>query len=396
MNPRGNTDFYEVQFKEKGQFENRTVPIFNLSQPQYLVESCGDDGKYSSFYISVRAVNIADGKRYEGPWSDELEASCRAAPNLLLIFLVPTCVLIAMGLFYLAKRMYMHCQTMRDVEVKLPPGLTSGIITDSSSPWVDMKIQDEASSRSSPADEELLLEKLGNQHLSGDSSGCSSGHESVTSSINSNTHLSSTSDSGTEQPRSDSTEDLHTTYSLRLRNVRPCTTSKGYVTMPSNEISTLPWSSKTPPGNYCVIGVDPNPITEVNPSYVTVAESDPEIKPAFSLLGGSTTLQIKACTPGEYVPLSGSEPAYVMAGQNIALQDDKSGYVHVADISTISAKSGADPHIWHQPIEAATALKSGYMSIGDVPSTTPKLTSSGATSGYIPHRHFDVKSLKED
>lgn len=30
--PRGNTDLYEVQFKEKGQFENRTVPVFNVSR----------------------------------------------------------------------------------------------------------------------------------------------------------------------------------------------------------------------------------------------------------------------------------------------------------------------------------------------------------------------------
>lgn len=293
--------------------------------------------------------------------------------------------------------MYTHCQVMRDVEVKLPPGLASGINIDAAGHWVDPKMQDEPNNRASPADEELLLVKLSDQ-ISGDSSGCSSGHESVTSSINSNTHLSSTSDSGTEQPRTDSTEDLRLSRSLRQRNVRPIATSKGYVTMPTDGgVATLPWNTKVqpPPGNYCVIGVDPSQGTDINPAYVTVTDPDPDSKAPFSLLGGTTVLQMKPSAT-EYVPLSSSEPAYVMAGQNVGMPDEgKGGYVHISDISTISAK-GVDPHIWHQPIEAPTSPKLGYMSIGDVPSPTPKLASSGATSGYIPHRHFDVKSLKED
>lgn len=68
-----------------------------------------------------------------------------------------------------------------------------------------------------PADAQRLLQKISETPLSGDSSGCSSGHESITS-LESTAHISP-SDSGTEQPRSPSLNEENRKNSLRLRNV---------------------------------------------------------------------------------------------------------------------------------------------------------------------------------
>lgn len=101
----------------------------------------------------------------------------------------------------ICSRLYKRCQEMRKVEVKLPPGLTPVIADHSPVPWSTEKHKENRDAHSPAADEELLLVKINegsNRHLSGDSSGCSSAHESVTSSLGSNTHMSNC-DSGTEQ-----------------------------------------------------------------------------------------------------------------------------------------------------------------------------------------------------
>lgn len=312
---------------------------------------------------------------------------------------------------------------MRDVEVKLPSGLAPVVTADIGlSNWGGPKIQEEQSHHPS-ADEELLLVKFPNTgNLSGDSSGCSSGHESVTSSLESGTHLSSTSDSGTEQPRSSSTEDLHKN-SLRLRNVSSSRPSKGYVTVPPDNINASARSPKTAaPGNYCVLGVDPTPVTSINPNYVPASASPPESTKLPYILPNASTQSSPYVVTGElnkpsnsgYVPLNSVEaneknPAYVMAGNKGMIVpdlmrldsmkstdlEDKPVYVQVADSATNIRKTTPESFSRHQPTVDTTPLKTGYVTIGDTPGS--RACADPTKGGYIPHRHFDAtKTIKED
>ncbi|KAK4871636.1 hypothetical protein RN001_015760 [Aquatica leii] len=406
--PRGKNDIYEVSFKEKLRYENRTNPVINVTRPRYGIEDCGGDGKYNSFYVSVRAINFVNGKRYEGPWSDELESFCLATQNAWVWLLIPLSLIFVVGFFYLGKKMYFRYREMRNVEVTLPPGLTRMDPTDMDlTHWGSSKIQDDAS-RPPSADEELLLVKRSDsQNLSGDSSGCSSGHESVTSSSESGT-LSNSSDSGTEQPRSASTEDLHKN-SLRLRNVssnRPVV-SKGYVTMPTDNSA---WNAKTAPGNYC--SLDSVPVT--SPSYVPAAipQTEPQKMPPYVLPDASnqptpyvlTGDLTKPCNSG-YVPLNPNDPveknsAYVMAGNKISAipdvvriepykssESEEKPYVQVADAIR-------KPVPECNPAPADVAQAKGYVTIGEI--SVPRANSESSKAGYIPHRQFDAKTIKED
>ncbi|RZB38682.1 cytokine receptor, partial [Asbolus verrucosus] len=157
--------------------------------------------------------------------------------------------------------LYKHCKIMRDVEVKLPPGLAPVVADHTLVAWNTEKHQENCDFRS-PPDEELLLVKMNEgRHLSGDSSGCSSGHESVTSSLESGTHIS-TSDSGTEQP-----------------------------------------------GSYCVLGVDP----KADSSYVPVAADSNTVpyktvdvsneSSPYVMTGDA----VKTINPG-YIPFNQTEP----------------------------------------------------------------------------------------
>lgn len=308
---------------------------------------------------------------------------------------------------------------MRNVEVKLPSGLAPVVVGDIGlTHWGNPKIQKDPD-RHISADEESLLVKIGDsRNVNGDSSGCSSGHESVTSSLESTTHLSNTSDSGTEQPRSSSTEDLRKN-SLRLRNVaasRPVV-SKGYVTMPPDAGNTTVWGPKTTtPGNYCVLGVDPTPLASITPSYVQQSDN-PKLPYNLPDTSSQTTPYVAAvdcnitANPND-VPLNAVEdtentPAYVMAGnKGISVpdllrldsiktvnMDDKPLYVQVSDTPNNIRKNIPDALVWHQPPLDPELNKTSYVSIGDVPA--PRLGVE-SKKGYVPHRHFDAKTLKED
>lgn len=300
----------------------------------------------------------------------------------------------------LACRAYNRYRTMKAVEVVLPKGL------ELSKPGWDLPKHPPEPDRKPPADEELLLDKISEaKHRSagssgGDSSGCSSAHESVTSSIDSGSHISSTSDSGTEHPRSPSGE-------LRLRTVAP---RKDYYT-PTDNAGTQAWAAKNPPpGSYCVLGVDPNlpsdstavlPDDAKNIQYISC-----DVAPAAApyVVTGEVT---KPANPG-YVPYNNSEhldksTGYVVAGNKTMLMPDllqrdspknvpeKSLYVQVAEVPGSFGKF--DAHAWSQPPEAPVN-KSGYVSIGDASAVNPGPEHS--SKGYVPHRHFEGKTLKED
>lgn len=160
--------------------------------------------------------------------------------------------------------------------------------------------------------------------------------------------------------------------------------------MPTDSSGSTTWSSKTTPSTmtttteYCVLGVDPT-----SPAAIQLPEEPCDSAP-YVMTGDVPKI---APTPG-YVPFGASDPSeknnagYVVAGNKSMLipdlllqqQQEKSSYVQVA------------PPPWTQ--QESTAGKSGYVSIGEAGAImgVPEQQSKG----YVPHRHFDGKSIKED
>lgn len=144
---------------------------------------------------------------------------------------------------------------MRDVEVKLPPGLA--VVQDHALVLSWSNENQEKRESHAPPDEELLLIKMTDiRQFSGDSSGCSSGHESVASSLEAGSHVSSSSDSGTEHPTSYCT--LGTT-DLKID--------------PSDECDDQSESSP-----YVMSGETVIPPKTINPGYVAFDQTEPKVK----------------------------------------------------------------------------------------------------------------------
>lgn len=275
---------------------------------------------------------------------------------------------------------------MKVVEIVLPQGLGGDVATIKNQDWTQKRPEPD---HHPSADEELLLEKVGeSRHQSGDSSGCVSGHESVASSGESASHVSSGSDSGMEQPRTPSAGELR---QRTIRNTMP----KDYVLMPTDTTGSAGWSGKGPTSSdYCILGNDPassnSGQSEQNIPYITCDSGAPYV------MTGDIP---KVPNPG-YVPFSATDPAekntgYVIAGNKSMLIPDllprelvpeKSSYVQVATTGP------GVPWTQQSPTEGSTS-KTGYVSIGEASAVRgiPE-----ASKGYVPHRHFDGKSIKED
>lgn len=262
---------------------------------------------------------------------------------------------------------------MRNVDIKLPPGLAPDI---NESNWIQ-KGQDEIS-HNSPRDEEYLLLKL-NGMSSGDSSGCSSGHESVSSSLESGKN-SSSSDSGTEQPRTAvSTDDLRQS-SLNLHNalLKPSPT-KRYNTMPIDNYAS---------GNYCVLGVNPAESKEKVYSPINLSPENTMLPYHVEGIAAKSTPYVLTCDltkPNSILPkLLENSPAYVMAGYNV---ENKPMYIENSDCSK-DTKNNATGKLSWSPNNYDSVIDKGYVSVGDIP------TQVKANSGYVPHRPSDT-TLKE-
>ncbi|XP_066588811.1 uncharacterized protein [Prorops nasuta] len=173
QNSAGYLNYYEISSND-GKIQNST-----RSEAQLPIPDCKTVGREKLYQFRVRAVNIASNNDHlKGPWSDPGEGNCYSdGPSFrvwVIIWVIGSLsgVAFLFCLAYTSKRMWLKCKAMQDVEVKLPPGLAP-----------NMK----------------LLQKVGEQHVrqsSADSSGCSSGQESVTSSLTSDSQVSN--DSGTE------------------------------------------------------------------------------------------------------------------------------------------------------------------------------------------------------
>lgn len=241
-----NLAYYEIE-ATSGEIQNVTNREAQLSIPD-----CKTDGKLYKF--RVRAINInSNNERLTGPWSETGEGNCYSnglSRFLIIVISVIGFILVVvsvLGLAYYIKRWWLKIQDMQNINVKLPPGLTS-----------NMK----------------LLHKDGEPHKrqpSADSSGCSSGQESVTSSVTT-TEFQISSDSGTEI------------------DPVPVSFGKTASTWESNSISVRQRSLSRGPET-----------TSCRESYIPVKTGDPNINENISLTrstpnltdstGNTTTLQ---------------------------------------------------------------------------------------------------------
>ncbi|KAK7792052.1 hypothetical protein R5R35_014563 [Gryllus longicercus] len=214
----GKLDFYEVRVQQFDGAGNSTPHVFKSTDnvSQIPIPECSKDHSRVKYTFWVRAVNRGEkNETYYGPWSDPGETTCYSSGPTLAVkitiyvvgFLVVTALCIAVAC--VGKRVWKCCKEMQQVEVKLPPGLApvGDKEKDQDYPidvtWTSGDHDHHLTGKvRTSADEELLLkkkEKKEERHgrnPSGDSSGCSSGHESVSSSLTSGTQISS--DSGTE------------------------------------------------------------------------------------------------------------------------------------------------------------------------------------------------------
>ncbi|XP_056647147.1 cytokine receptor-like isoform X1 [Diorhabda sublineata] len=380
--PRGELDYYQLKITGTN-IDSEEITNFTNAD-NYTIQNCREAGY--SFSVYLRAVNIIDGEHWPGPWSDPLQISCYKSSWYIMVILfvaILTFVMICIG----CRRLYICWSIARHVEIKLPPGLAPAVEhPEKNSDIIDRNFDHDP-------DEELLLERMIEKYHAGDSSGCSSGQVSITSSVES-THLSV--DSGTDQPRN--VADDNKENSLRQRNV----SLKGYVmhdAAPVVNRATKPVA--TPPGNYCLIGVDPSTKSPIDSPYVTINDLDQSISPYIAIDQPSSapppytmTDIFKVPNPG-YVPFSPKEPAskntgYVVAGDltSVPVPDAKTDYL------VMDTQVGLKPTtVWQQPsIIEPSLTKSGYVTVGDAP---PPLSVKDP-KGYVSHRQFESKALKED
>ncbi|XP_044765029.1 cytokine receptor [Coccinella septempunctata] len=408
LKPNGRIEYYELKIKEKQDKENKTI-ILNVTGQDWGFNSCAKE-KVFSFFVSVRAINLDGDRVYHGKWSDEIESYCRSPGNYTIYLLVPFIILFLSAMTYLFKRLYGHFLIMKDVEVKLPLGLQSEAIEVDLVNWPQKPRSDSDGHHAADDEKHLLMKKNEGSPTTniGDSSGCSSAHESVTCSLDSASNISSsTSDSGTEQPKIPSAEDLSdlTTSSLRQRNIRPTSISKPYVVFPLEGSNNS--GMKSPPKTYCVLGIDPNLNTEGNSTYIPLPSvmdkasfNSPEPTSPYVFTGEL----LKTANPS-YIPFKSpvpadKNPAYVIAGSKDVISPDslnletkqalspqENAYIKIADNMTL--KNSTDITNW-QPSSLSTNSKTGYVTIGEIPPLKKE------SKGYVPHRQLDNKTLKED
>ncbi|CAG9855530.1 unnamed protein product [Phyllotreta striolata] len=371
-NPRGTVKYYQIVVA--AQKDEIAGDVINGTDSEvFSYRNCRADGEPAGRgkYIRVRAVNEIGNEHYPGEWSEPLNiTNCNLGDNLTLYFVVIGIVVALVALVCITKRVYDKCAVMKRLEVVLPPGLAS---------LEDTSEKGKTDINRFYPDEELLLDKIAEKCPTRDSSGCSSGQESITSSNESTAHLSI--DSGTDQTRSVADEKEN---SLRLRNV----SSKGYVLHdPTPTVNRGTKPAPNAPANYIVLGVDPaaKPAPDASSPYVTVSDGDaPNDKPPAPDF-------FKTPNPG-YVPFSNAPPAgknagYVLAGDlSLPAIEPKAtaGYVE-------AAAAAPKPVAWQQPAVEPSLTKPGYVSVGEAPAPVKE-----AGKGYVPHRQFEVKSLKED
>ncbi|XP_076261381.1 cytokine receptor domeless isoform X1 [Rhynchophorus ferrugineus] len=399
-------DYYQVWISVNNKeqyFVHGDDIVQNVTEPMYNISICDDSTK--NLYVKIRGVNVLGDKALEGPWNERTDFPCfgdNSPQTLIIIACISAAIICSVILGYGAKRIWARILGMRNVPVKLPDGLAA--------------VVENYQEKEKHSDEPLLSKNFPSQNRnpSGESSGCSSGHESVASSIESTGHLSA-SDSGTEQPRSPSLGETDTRdVALRQRVTKPTGKKSDYVIMP--EIQPT-WTSKQTPG-YSIIGLmpsakkpEPNPDFMVlsdltsKPSYVPFAASLPTQSVNNEPITRSPTSGYVPYMPQESVPVKNTD--YVMAGtpsKNAIMptvpflrKEDNSGYVKAPPLETAKPVLTRFQFPW-EPQQAVEPPSSGYVVVGDPKPQNIDLDLQQSSKGYVPHniKLQATKSLKED
>ncbi|KRT83594.1 Fibronectin domain-containing protein [Oryctes borbonicus] len=322
-NGRRKHNLYEMELWYNSAGENITVPTVQTLNANYLLANCEQD--FKTYYGRIRAVN--NHTNYTGQWSPDFEASCEQKndfPYIVWIIVVTALAFLIFVMVIGARKIYIYYNDMKTIDVKLPPGLDPQIGTNWPQP----------NSNLSPSDEEHLLHKTFIANC-GDSSGCSSGQESVASDCTST--ITNTSDSGTEQPRTPTYEEpkelLMSIDSLKS-NTQP------YV--------QFPWNNDSVNINgYSLYGGNNTDTSEIELENVQTSKSTVD-------LPYTTCDQISHLEPrsnDSYVPLSNAQdknPPYVMAANKSAVMSnffsqnpsamgnsDEKAYVQMANVNEV-------------------------------------------------------------
>ncbi|XP_043508865.1 cytokine receptor [Frieseomelitta varia] len=313
----GLLNYYEIQSND-GEIQNST-----RTEAQLPIPDCKTIGQEKLYQFRVRAVNIAsDNTHLKGSWSDPGEGNCYSdGPSFrvwVIIWVIGgiSTVAVFLCLAHLSKRMWLKCKAMQDVEVKLPPGLAP-----------NMK----------------LLQKVGEQHIrqsSADSSGCSSGQESVTSSLTSDSQVSS--DSGTEiDPMPVSPNKLLETLpawessSLRQRNVG--------LTRPGFTTETARWEP------YVKVAKSGEPIIA---DTLSLARSTPNLTDST----GYTTSQHTWSSTG-YISMPSSEELSSNPSPVPKETSTASGYSIIGTVKSIKSKSEDDSDLTESTADTLIPIK---------------------------------------
>ncbi|KAJ9579351.1 hypothetical protein L9F63_024541 [Diploptera punctata] len=390
--PAGLLNYYEVavikvdSHNTKNHSITTNVTAIALGNSSMVsVPNCKTEG-YLKYLFQVRAVNLGTNNvTYYGNWSSPGESNCYASglPEEIIVVIWVCGVIVVLALIllfcYISKRAWHRCKEMQVVEVKLPPGLEGFVLQEKEKEeheyWpTDNRDHLAGKPRSNTsADEELLLQKKEERHgrnPSGDSSGCSSGHESVSSSLTSGTQCSS--DSGTEVDQHPPSPDgvfadspTWESSSLRQRNVsssRPDGTDASrwdpYVKMGKNggNGGTGSVARSTPnltelegmgvgTGGYTCLG------TWSSTGYISMPSSE-----EMGSTGGVLATTGGYCRVG----LDG-QPTDGQNSQQPVAQPNK-GYVSLASmIDTSSAQSTANSSTHSSPRQASQSPPRGYV-----------------------------------
>ncbi|XP_050314770.1 cytokine receptor isoform X2 [Anthonomus grandis grandis] len=384
-------DYYEVNV---GSDETHEKVNASSSKMFYEVSTCVENKSERELKAKVRAINIReDGKLLHGSWSELATAPCDSADSSTywgLPIIILSVVFLVVLLVYAARMTYYKVRSMCNYpKVLLPPELNNVI---GKFDQGKEKLPDEML-----PGEPLLPEKIMRPiNPSGDTSGCCSGAESV-SSVESGGVVSL--DSGTSQmgsPNLDATESKD--VALRQRpNVK-----KGYVTM--SDLSEAPWATKPPQTGYSSVGILAPPMEL---EYTSLAD----ITPKSSYVPFAEAVSDPAPASSGYVPHLTQEPAskntpYVLAGQPTPAPPKSTKFSPILPVYTLNQEELTGPYgtgmlDWQPEAIKEPVPSSGYVMVGETkPLQKPDITMPRVTNkGYVPHNmklQESVKALKED
>ncbi|XP_060537286.1 cytokine receptor [Cylas formicarius] len=401
-NPGGKLDYYEVKLGSSRDLGS--VYPQNVTEPRYIMQNCDETKRYDIFYMSVRAININDetGEPLKGPWSETKEYRCAPPKSPTGIYIgIFICVIFFFGgVAYASKKGWEKWKDMKALQPKFPDGIEAVINSE-----LEKEKHLDDDDHSLPADELPMLKKFPSQSrtLSGDSSGLSSGNESVASSLHSAENFS-TSDSGTEHPRSPSLSGSEHNRDISLR--QRTSVNKPFKKSDYTQMSDLNASVKQPTPGYSVIGLDPmakQPETEAGYISLDIQQGKMPCVPFTQSLDRAAETTTSGYVSYPFQGPTSKATDYVMAGipnkepmlmpNFLQPRDERSTYVKAAPAEAPKNI----PFVWQQPPQETSAFpKTGYVCVGDStpPKNEPSINLGG--KGYVPHNKFEPKPFKED